>query len=105
MRRLYRVVLAVAGLALGACGSGAQQTRPLVQSSDPGLRELAAALLPDLARRAGMELKEPVRLEKRSRAQLEGYLRHKLDEELPAGARSRGPTFLWGCDRGGARRP
>ncbi len=84
MRRLCRVVLAVAGLALGACGSGAQQTRPLVQSSDPGLRELAAALLPDLARRAGMELKEPVRLEKRSRAQLEGYLRHKLDEELPA---------------------
>jgi hypothetical protein len=83
MTRLGRLALAVAGLALGACDSGAQQSSPLVRSSDPHLAELAAALLPDLARRAGMELKEPVRLEKRSRDQLVRYLHAKLDEELP----------------------
>jgi hypothetical protein len=32
-----------------------------------------------------MELERPVRVERRSRAQLEGYLRAKLDEEFPAG--------------------
>jgi len=83
MRRLLRLALALAGLALGACDSGAQEASSLVRSSDPHLAELAAALLPDLARRAGMELKEPVRLEKRSREQLVRYLRAKLDEELP----------------------
>ena len=88
MRRLWWIALAVAGLALGACDSGAQQpatrsSSALVQSSDPALAELAAALLPDLARRAGMELKKPVRLERRSREQLVRYLRAKLDEELP----------------------
>ncbi len=83
MTKLLRLVLAVAALALGACDSGAQQASSLVQSSDPHLAELAAALLPDLARRAGMELKAPVRLEMRSRDQLVRYLRAKLDEELP----------------------
>lgn len=83
MRKLLGSTLALMGLALGACDSGAQQPSSLVRSSDPHLAELAAALLPDLARRAGMELKEPVRLEKRSREQLVRYLRAKLDEELP----------------------
>jgi hypothetical protein len=54
-----------------------------VTSSDPQLRELAGALLPDLARRSGLQLKAPVRLEKRTRAELVRYLRHKLDERLP----------------------
>ncbi len=83
MSRFRLPVLLGVAMALGACRSGAQQAPAMVRSSDPELRELAAALLPDLARRAGMELKEPVRIEKRSRAQLERYLRHKLDEELP----------------------
>ena len=55
----------------------------MVVSSDPELAELAGALLPDLARRAGMELREPVRLERRSRSELIRYLESKLDEELP----------------------
>lgn len=55
----------------------------MVVSSDPVLAELAANLLPDLARRAGMELRDPVRLEERSRADLVRYLEHKIDEELP----------------------
>jgi hypothetical protein len=51
---------------------------------------MASKLLPDLARRAGMELKEPVRIERRSREELVRYLRTKLDEELPeAEARDR----------------
>jgi hypothetical protein len=33
--------------------------------------------------RAGLELLEPVRVERRSREQLESYLRFKLDEEMP----------------------
>lgn len=83
MKPLCRLMLVLAGFAFGACGSGAQQPPTLVQSSDPELRELASALLPDLARRSGMELKGPVRLEKRTRQELERYLRFKLDEELP----------------------
>ncbi len=55
----------------------------LVISADPELRALAAELLPELSRRAGLELVAPVRLERRSRAELERYLRFKLDEELP----------------------
>lgn len=55
----------------------------MVISSDPALAELASALLPDLARRSGMELREPVRIEYRSREELVRYLEFKLDEELP----------------------
>ena len=85
MRLVSRSALSLAMWALSACAGDAQQTRSLVTSSDPELRELAAALLPDLARRSGLELKEPVRLEKRTRLELVRYLRHKLDEQLPEG--------------------
>lgn len=54
----------------------------LVISSDPELRALVAELLPDLADRSGLELREPVRVERRSRAQLESYLVAKLEREL-----------------------
>jgi hypothetical protein len=70
-------------LATSACGGGAQQSSSeWVISSDRALGELAAALLPDLAARSGLELREPVRLERRSRDQLVRYLQSKLDEEL-----------------------
>lgn len=71
----------VLGLAL-ACGPAPAQDASLVRSSDPELRRVAAELLPDLARRSGLELLEPVRVERRSRSELEAYLRAKLDEEL-----------------------
>jgi hypothetical protein len=75
-------VLLVLGLA--ACGGEAQEVEEgLVVSSDPELRRLAAELLPDLASRAGLELVAPVRLERRTRAELDAYLRAKLDEEFP----------------------
>ncbi|NNM33569.1 MAG: hypothetical protein HKO53_10910 [Gemmatimonadetes bacterium] len=79
-RRLALVLLA---FAVSATGGGAQATASLVVSSDPELRAMAAELLPDLAARAGMELREPVRLESRSRDELVDYLRWKIDEELP----------------------
>ncbi|MDZ7779218.1 MAG: hypothetical protein U5R14_04665 [Gemmatimonadota bacterium] len=69
---------------LVACGGGAQEPFDgAVVSSDPELRRLAGELLPDVAERAGLELREPVRVERRTRGELEGYLRAKLDEELP----------------------
>lgn len=74
---------AVLALALLAVGCRAQTTSQLVVSSDAELGAIAAELLPDLAARAGMELRQPVRLESRSRAELVEYLRAKLDEELP----------------------
>jgi hypothetical protein len=84
--RMLRTTLALGILLAGVGGvarSAAQTSDALVRSSDPHLAELAAAILPDLARRSGLELKEPVRIEKRTRAELERYLEHKLDEELP----------------------
>ncbi|MDX1646776.1 MAG: hypothetical protein R3304_06515 [Longimicrobiales bacterium] len=72
-------------LALGATAlrCDAQPTSELVVSSDPELGLLAAELLPDLAARAGMQLRAPVRLEERSRDELVAYLESKIDEELP----------------------
>jgi hypothetical protein len=70
--------------ALGVVACAAQQAgEPRVISSDPTLVELASELLPDLAARSGLELRAPVRLERRTREQLIRYLEGKLDEELP----------------------
>jgi hypothetical protein len=74
-------VSVVAALGVGACGAQ-QASEPRVVSSDPALIELASDLLPGLAARAGLELREPVRLERRTREQLIRYLQGKLDEEL-----------------------
>lgn len=80
-------------VALLACGQEVPEGRvpsglergdtSLVISSDPELRRMAADLLPTLADRAGLELLRPVRVEERSRAELERYLRAKLENELP----------------------
>jgi hypothetical protein len=69
-------------LLLSACGSSPPDTT-LVISSDPALRARVAELLPVLAERAGMELVRPIRAERRTREELEGYLRFKLDQEMP----------------------
>ncbi len=67
-----------------ACGGGAQEAGSgMVISSDPELGALAETLLLDLAARSGLELREPVRLEERSRHELVRYLEAKLDEEMP----------------------
>jgi len=88
------LLAAVIGLAALASGCQAQAQSDLVRSSDPELGAMAAELLPDLARRSGMELLHPVRLEERSRAELDQYLRAKLDEELPPDeARARSDVY------------
>lgn len=79
--------LAAAATLLGCLTAGAcraQGGARMVISSDVELVELAESLLPDLVRRSGLELLGPVRLERRSRAELVRYLEAKLDEELPA---------------------
>src|SRR5690606_24051798 len=76
--------LALAALsALALACAPAQQSEPLVESDDRELRALASELLPDLARRSGLELRAPVRLARRSRAELVRYLEAKLEQELP----------------------
>ncbi|MBT8336322.1 MAG: hypothetical protein KJO11_06935 [Gemmatimonadetes bacterium] len=68
---------------LVACGPGAPDDSGMVVSSDRQLQTLAAELLPGLSERSGLELRRPVRLERRTRAELERYLVAKLDEEFP----------------------
>ena len=81
------MIALLATIPLIACVACAQtetgQADALVTSSDPSLAQAAARLLPDLAQRSGLELREPVRLERRTRDELERYLEFKLDEELP----------------------
>jgi hypothetical protein len=88
-------VLAAGALAffLAACGPPPADTT-LVISSDSTLRTRVAELLPVLAERAGMELVRPIRAERRSREELEGYLRYKLDLEMaPDEARVRTRSY------------
>jgi hypothetical protein len=86
----FAMMLAVAALALllSACDpqdppSLESPDTTLVVSSDPALKSRVAELLPELVEKAGMDLVRPVRVERRSRRQLEGYLMAKLDQELP----------------------
>lgn len=65
-----------------ACTAPATDTT-LIVSDDPELAALATSLLADVSARAGMDLREPVRVETRSRAALETFLASKLEEELP----------------------
>ncbi len=72
-------------LALTSLACAGVEESALVTSSDPQLAQIAARILPDLAARSGMELREPVRVERRSRAELDRYLEFKIDEEFPEG--------------------
>jgi hypothetical protein len=78
-------LLATAALlgCLAATACGAQDADGMAISADRELRRLAAELLPELALRSGLELRDPVRLERRSREHLVRYLESKLDEEFP----------------------
>jgi len=70
-------------LALAGCASGGDDPDPWVSSPDPDLLRRAAPLVVQLAERAGLPLREPVRIERRSREELLGYLRQRLDRDLP----------------------
>ena len=65
-----------------SCSAPAADTT-LIVSDDPQLAALASSLLSEVSARAGMELREPVRVAKRSRGSLESFLAAKLEEELP----------------------
>lgn len=87
---MHSILLAALAMGLAACaGDSPPADVPqaaldtLVISADPELADLAARLLPELAERSGLTLREPVRLVRRSRTELESYLLAKLDEELP----------------------
>lgn len=54
-----------------------------VISSDPVLRDLASSLVPSLAEGAGLPLRAPVRVERRSREDLLRYVHERLDRDLP----------------------
>ena len=77
------LLTALAVLTVG-CRDAQVAEGQLVVSDDPELRAMAAELLPDLAKLSGLELKAPVKLARRSRAELVAYLRAQLDRELPA---------------------
>lgn len=79
---MMRYIAASLALLTVAC-EPQTQTGALVTSSDPELARMAAELLPDLAARAGLSLTRPVRIERRTREELERYLEFKLEEELP----------------------
>ena len=81
----HGVVLLLVPLLFMISACGAAQDETLVTSSDPGLARMAVRVLPDLAARSGMELRYPVRVERRSRRDLERYLEFKIDEEFGEG--------------------
>lgn len=81
MGRRGPMLTLAAALFVSACAAAADTT--WVRSSDPALARMAGELLPALAAKANLALTEPVRVEWRSREELERYLRVKVDEELP----------------------
>jgi hypothetical protein len=70
---------------LSSLACGGSEGSALVTSSDSRLANIAVRMLPDLASRSGMELRDPVRVERRSRAELERYLEFKIEKEFPEG--------------------
>ena len=83
MRSRSAVQPLLLSILLASPGCGGSGDDALVTSSDPRLAEIAVRILPDLASRSGMELRAPVRVERRSRMDLERYLEFKIDEEFP----------------------
>ena len=77
------ISLVLAGLTAFSLACAQQASDSLVVSEDPELRRISAELLPELTARSGLELREPVRVARRSRAELVRYLEAKLDEDLP----------------------
>ncbi len=93
--RLLPIALVFA-FSTGCSAQKPSEASRYVVSSDPELAKLAAEVLPDVARRSGLSLREPVRFETRSVEELQSYLRFKLQEELPpAEARARTDVYAF----------
>lgn len=92
LKPLLAVVLlgAVSGAACGSQDSesgGTANAAPAegsrTESADSALSALAAELLPAVVEGSGLEVRESLRLARRSRAELEEYLMTELREQLP----------------------
>jgi len=78
-RRLTPIVLACL---CGALATGCDRDRAAALP-DEALHALVDSMLPDLARLASLEVRAPVRLERRTAQQVRAYVESRLDEELP----------------------
>ena len=76
------IASAVLAAYLSSCSPQVADTG-FVVSTDPDLGARVSELLPELAARAGMELVRPIRVERRTREELESYLLFKLDQDMP----------------------
>ena len=71
------------GSSASAPATGGQQASGEAGTADTALQRLAAELIPELERRSGLEAREPPRLARRSRAELEAFLDEELAEQMP----------------------
>lgn len=83
INRRISIILILAILLVSCVSEKSHPPNNLVISSDSSLAIVATKLLPDIADRSGLELHYPVKLERRTREDLERYLEFKLDEDLP----------------------
>lgn len=85
-RVAFSALIGMVGIA-GCSGTeavpGDPQLSSMVVSSDPELAELTAGLIPAIEELSGLELREPIRVERRSREELERYLRTTMEQEFP----------------------
>lgn len=84
---LVRTVCAVALAAATSC-SHQDRTNASAIADQQSLRDRAAALQPDVERLSGLPAREPLKLDVRSRDELEAYLKEELKEQF-AGDRTR----------------
>jgi hypothetical protein len=76
------LALLVGAAALTACGEGAGAAASR-SGTDTVLVRLSAELLPAVEARSGLAAREPVRLARRSREELEAYLIAEMSRQLP----------------------
>jgi hypothetical protein len=68
-----------AGLAVAACGDARSGALP----SEPELEALVDSMLPRIAELAALEVRGPVRIERRSRGEVRAFVEERLHEEYP----------------------
>jgi len=86
--------LALASLCSGcaACGPAPDS----LATGDPRLAALAADLLPEVERASGLRARGPLRVEAKSRRQLEAFLVEKIAQEIPFPEQALAPYALLG---------
>lgn len=95
--------IALASLCCG-CAACGPEPDPLA-TGDPRLAALAADLLPEVERASGLRARAPLRVEAKSRLQLEAFLVAKIAAEMPAPEQALAPYALLGLMDPGADLP